>query len=184
MNQNLRLFPLFAAIFATVLVLTNVLASKFIAVGSSSISGATLVFPITFIFNDILTEVYGYARSRQIIWIGVGCQLFAAFMCWLLGALPGASFWHNQVAYDTILGIAPRITAASLIAYLCGEFSNSVVMSKMKYRQNGALGLRQAWRFVASTIVGEAIDTCIFFPVAFAGVVAHDDDRVHSESTL
>lgn len=169
------IFAALTALYVAVLVLVPSVASKFVAIGPFNISGATLFFPITFIFNDVLTEVYGYARSRQIIWIGFAAQVLTAFAYWFVGALPPAPFWHNQQAYDTILGAAPRITAASFLAYLSGEFANSVVLSKLKYKQNGAGGVKQAMRFVLSTVVGEAVDSAIFLTVAFWGTMAFSD---------
>lgn len=174
-EKDLKLFSIFTGIFVTVLVLVAPLASKFIAVGPWVISGATLVFPITFIFNDILTEVYGYQRSRRIIWTGMGCQIFAAFMFFLVGIWPAAPFWHNQEAYNLILGTAPRIFLASLTAYFFSEFTNSLVLSKMKYWHQGKKGIHQGWRFVASTLIGESVDSVIFMFVAFAGILATGD---------
>lgn len=171
-SRDFTLLPILIGIFVSVLVLTAPLSSKFVAIGPFNVAGATLIFPISYIFNDIFTEVYGFERSRRIIWIGMGCQIFSAIMFWLVGVLPAAPFWHNQSAYDTILGSAPRITCASLIAYFCGEFANSFVMSIMKYNQHGARGFSQGCRFVASTVVGEAVDSSVFFSVAFYGVVA------------
>src|SRR5262249_44922243 len=122
-ERDLKLFSIFTGIFVTVLVLVPPLASKFIAIGPFTLSGATVIFPIAFIFNDVLTEVYGYALSRRVIWTGMACQILAAFSFWLVGVWPAAPFWHNQEAYMTILGVAPRIALASLTAYFCGEFA-------------------------------------------------------------
>lgn len=174
-RTDLTLLPIFTGIFVSVLVLSTPLASKFVAIGPFNVAGATLIFPISYIFNDIFTEVYGFSKSRRIIWIGMGCQIFSAFLFWLVGVLPAAPFWHNQAAYDTILGAAPRITLASFLAYFCGEFANSLVMSKMKYSQHGARGFSQGCRFVASTVVGEAVDTAVFFTLAFYGAMANSD---------
>lgn len=174
-EEGFRFYAVFAGIFVTALVLVPSTASKFIAIGPVSISGATLIFPIVFIFNDLLTEVYGYSRSRRIIWTGMACQVLASFTYWLVGVWPAAPFWHAQDAYNTILGSTPRITLASLSAYFCGEFANSVVLSKMKYHQAGRRGLIQAWRFVGSTMVGEAFDSAIFMAVGFAGVLRVGD---------
>ncbi len=168
--REFKLLPIFTGLFVTVLILSNVLASKFIALGPFNAGAGILIFPISYIFNDMFTEVYGFHRSRKIIWIGMGCQAFSAFMFWLVGIFPAAPFWHNQEAYNTILGSTPRILVASLAAFCCGEFFNSLVMSKMKYWQHGARGLSQGYRFVASTIVGEAIDSAIFYSLAFYGV--------------
>lgn len=158
-------------VYVTVLIVTIGVASKFVAIGPIVLNGATLIFPITFIFNDIFTEVYGYDRSRKIIWTGLAAQAFAAFAYWLVCVLPAPDFWTNQQAFETILGQSPRIALASLTAYFWGEYANSVVMSKMKFHQQGARGWSQSWRFVSSTIIGEAVDTCIFFPIGFLGVI-------------
>ena len=173
--KEFKLYSIFTGIFCTALVMVPVLGSKFIAVGSFALNGSTLAFPITFIFNDILTEVYGYQRSRRIIWTGMGCQIFATLMIALIGVWPGADFWTNQPAFQTILGLAPRITFASLLAYFFSEFTNSVVLSKMKFWQEGKKGVKQAWRFVASTIAGELVDSIVFMSVAFIGVLATKD---------
>lgn len=174
-ERDLKLFSVFTGIFVAALVLVPSLGSKFIAVGPFNLNGATLIFPITFIFNDILTEVYGYTRSRRIIWVGLACQVLAAFFYWLIEIWPAAPFWHSQEAFSAILGMAPRITLASLTAYFCGEFANSVVLSKMKYVEKGERGWWQAWRFVASTIVGEGFDSVVFMTVGFLGVLSLAD---------
>ncbi|MGQ0702171.1 MAG: queuosine precursor transporter [Gemmatimonadales bacterium] len=174
-HGEFRLLPMATGLFVAVLVLTPPLDSKFIAIGPFALPGATIIFPIAFILNDVLTEVYGYERSRRIIWTGLACQLFAAGSFWIVGRLPGAFFWTSQSAYDTILGVAPRIALASFTAYLAGEFANSYVLSRLKFSQRGRRGLAQGWRFVASTLVGEAVDTTIFMTVGFAGVIAGRD---------
>ena len=166
-----RLLPIFTGIFASVLVLVPSMSSKFIAIGPLSIAGSTLIFPITYIFNDVLTEVYGFRQSRIVIWTGMAMQILAAFFYWLIDVLPGASFFTNQAAYHAILGQAPRIVVASLSAYFLGEFANSFVISKMKYRQNGRRGMSQVSRFVWSTVVGEGFDSIIFMGVGFLGVI-------------
>lgn len=169
-----RLLPIFAGIFAAVLVLVPSMSSKFIAVGPVTIVGSTLIFPITFIFNDVLTEVYGYRQSRVIIWTGMAMQIFAALFYWIIDIWPAASFWPNQAAYSTILGQAPRIVFASLTAYFFGEFANSLVLSKLKYKQSGKRGVSQALRFVWSTIIGEGLDSLLFMTVAFLGIMPAD----------
>ncbi|HNM49553.1 MAG TPA: queuosine precursor transporter [Candidatus Obscuribacter sp.] len=169
------LFNAITALYVAILVLVPSVASKFIALGPVNISGATLFFPVTYIFNDILTEVYGYSRSRQIIWLGFAAQILTAFAYWLVGIMPAAPFWHNQTAYDTILGIAPRITLASLMAYIMGEFVNSVILSRLKFAQGGQSGIAQASRFVLSTIAGEAVDSIVFLGIAFYGTMAFKD---------
>lgn len=174
-KSEFSLYAIFTGIFCTALVMVPVLGSKFIAVGSFVLNGSTLIFPITFIFNDILTEVYGYKRSRRIIWTGMVCQIFATAMIVLIGAWPAAGFWTNQEAFQSVLGLAPRITLASLTAYFFSEFSNSLVLSKMKFWQKGKRGMAQGWRFIASTIVGEFFDSVVFMSVAFIGILATGD---------
>lgn len=174
-TRSANLLTMLVGIYVTALVLAMPLASKFVAVGPMVLCGATLIFPITYIFNDIFTEVYGYNRSRQVIWTGMVCQIFAGAAFFAVGVLPPAPFWHHQDAYMTILGSAPRVMAASLTAYFWGEFANSIVLSKMKYGQHGERGWRQGIRFVCSTIVGEAVDTAVFFPLAFVGAIALKD---------
>jgi hypothetical protein len=171
-ERELRVLPVLTGCFVAVLLLTPPLDSKFIALGPLAVPAATLLFPIAFILNDVLTEVYGYERSRRVIWTGMACQILAALSFWIVGALPGAPFWHNQQAYSTILGVVPRIALASLTAYLCGEFANSFVLSRMKYSQHGRRGIAQGWRFVASTLIGEALDSVVFMLGAFVGVLS------------
>ena len=170
-ERELRLLPVITGFFVAVLLLTPPLDSKFIALGPFAVPGATLLFPVAFVLNDILTEVYGYARSRRVIWTGMACQILAALSFGVVGMLPGAPFWHHQEAYATILGVVPRIAVASLAAYLVGEFGNSFVLSRMKYAQGGRTGWLQGWRFLASTLVGEALDSVVFMFGAFLGVL-------------
>ncbi len=173
--KEYKLLNIFTGIFVGVLVLVPSMSSKFIAIGPLNIAGSTLIFPITFIFNDIFTEVYGYSRSRKIIWTGMAMQIFAALFYWLIDIWQAAPFWSNQECYHSVLGQAPRIVLASLTAYFLGEFANSLVLSKMKFSQNGKKGFKQGWRFVASTIVGEGFDSLIFMTVGFIGVMATTD---------
>jgi uncharacterized integral membrane protein (TIGR00697 family) len=125
-----------------------------------------LFFPISYVFGDILTEVYGYARSRRVIWAGFAALFFASFMAWVVVALPPAPFWKNQAAYEVAFGNAWRISLASMIAYFCGEFVNSFVLAKMKLLTQG----RHLWsRTIGSTIFGEGVDSLLFYPLAFWG---------------
>ena len=174
-DQNSPVYTMIVGGYVAVIVISIGAAAKFIAVGPFTLSGATLIWPLTFVFNDIFSEVYGYDRSRRIIWTGMAVQLLAAIAYWLVDVVPAASFWHQQAAYSTILGQAPRIVAACLICYFCGEYVNSVTISKMKYFQKGKRGLAQATRFMVSTALGEFVDTVIFFPLAFLGVVPTAD---------
>lgn len=155
-------------IFVTCLIVSNIIVTKIVAVGGIVMSAAIVIFPVSYIFGDILTEVYGYARSRQIIWIGFACNTIAVIAIQAGGLLPAAAFWDGQAAYDKILGTTPRILIASLIAYLVGEFVNSFVLAKMKLLTKG----RWLWsRTITSTLVGQSIDTLTFTLIAFTGVL-------------
>jgi hypothetical protein len=172
-----RFFPLVTAVFVTCLIISNIIAVKLAAFGPWFLPAAVIVFPVAYIFGDVLTEVYGYARARQVIWIGFACNLLAVAAIWIAGRLPAAPFWNAgvyespaaaQQAYDAILGFTPRLLAASFIAYLAGEFLNSFVLAKLKI----AAGGKYLWaRTIASTIVGQLADSGIFILIAFAGVV-------------
>jgi uncharacterized integral membrane protein (TIGR00697 family) len=134
-----------------------------------------LFFPISYIFGDVLTEVYGYARARRVIWTGFGALAFASVMASVIVALPPASFWKNQQAYEIAFGNTWRIVGASMIAYFCGEFVNSFVLAKMKIAQAG----RHLWmRTIGSTIAGEAVDSSLFYPLAFFGTGIIPDDAL------
>lgn len=166
-----KLLPVFTGIFVGVLVLIPSMSSKFISIGPLNIAGSTLIFPITFIFNDMLTEVYGYSRSRKVIWTGMAMQIFAALFYWLIDIWQPASFWSNQEAYHSILGQAPRIVLAGVVAYFFGEFANSYILSKMKFQQDGKTGVKQGVRYVLSTIVGEGLDSILFMTIGFFGIM-------------
>jgi hypothetical protein len=134
-----------------------------------------MFFPISFIFGDILTEVYGYASSRRVIWAGFAGLAFASFMAWMVVALPSAPYWHDQAAYESVYGSTWRIALASLVAFWSGEFVNSFVLAKMKIWTKG----RWLWtRTVGSTVFGQAVDSIIFFPLAFYGSGEFPDDKM------
>ncbi|MDD4004419.1 MAG: queuosine precursor transporter [Elusimicrobiaceae bacterium] len=161
-------FLIITALFVTTLITSNVAAVKLVVLFGLTVSGGELVFPVSYIFGDVLTEVYGYSRARLVIWTGFACNLFFVFFVWAAGRLPAADFWHNQAAYDIILGVAPRMLCASLLAFLCGEFTNSYIMAKLKIRTSG----RHLWlRTISSTVAGQALDTVIFVTIAFFGVI-------------
>jgi hypothetical protein len=153
------------AAFVTVLLCANVIgAAKVARVGPFVFGAGVLFFPISYVFGDILTEVYGYARARKVVWAGFGALAFASFMSWAILAFPPAPGWPHQRAYEVVFGNTPRIVLASLLGYFAGEFCNSYVLAKMKLATRG----RQLWtRTIGSTIVGEAVDSAIFYPVAF-----------------
>jgi queuosine precursor transporter len=154
------------AIFITCLITSNIIAVKIIAFGSFILPAAIFVFPISYIFGDILTEVYGYKVTRRVIWLGFACNLIFVFFAWIGQLLPPAGFWEGQEAYKSILGYAPRLLAASLAGYLVGEFVNSYILARMKILTKG----RWLWsRTIASTIFGEGLDTALFITIAFIG---------------
>lgn len=163
-----RYFDLIMALFVAVLLISNVASSKILDLGPFTFDGGTLLFPISYIFGDILTEVYGYRRSRRVIWAGFGSAALLAGTLALVGVLPPAAGWENQSAYEAILGTTPRIVLGSLIAYFAGEFSNSYTLARMKVLTGG----RWLWtRTIGSTLVGEGVDTLLFVTIAFAGTL-------------
>lgn len=165
MNVSQRLV-IIAAIFTTCLITANIIAVKVISLGAVILPAAIVVFPLSYILGDILTEVYGYRWARRVIWLGFTCNLIFVIFIWVGQVLPPASFWKGQEAYETILGFTPRLLAASFCGYLAGEFVNSFVLAKMKILTRG----RWLWtRTIGSTIVGEGLDTAIFITLAFIG---------------
>ena len=164
-----KLFMIIAVIYVTCLLLSNLIAGKMWAVTESiTLPAAVILFPITYIFGDIFTEVYGFRKARTIIWLGFGCSFFAVAVYLITIALPHPGFWENQDAYATVLGTTPRVAAASFIGYLFGEFSNSVVLSKLKV----ATGGKKLWiRTILSTLVGEGLDSIIFVTISFMGTM-------------
>ena len=172
-EQHYRYYDLIMALFVTVLLISNLLSSAKIidlntAIGPLALvfDAGTLVFPISYIFGDVLTEVYGYRRSRRVIWAGFGANVLLGLFVWLAGVMPGESGWQNDVgqgAYDSVLGGINGLIVASLVAYFLGEFSNSFVLAKMKVWTGG----RWLWtRTIGSTLVGQAIDTTVFMLIA------------------
>jgi queuosine precursor transporter len=156
-----------AAIFTTCLITANIIAVKVVSFGPVQLPAAVVVFPLSYIFGDVLTEVYGFRTARRVIWLGFGCNLLFVFFAWIGQLLPPASAWGSQAAYESILGAAPRVLAASAAGYLAGEFSNSIVLARMKVLTRG----RWLWmRTIGSTIVGEGLDSAIFLTVAYLGM--------------
>ena len=163
-----RYYDLVMAAFVTVLLCANLIgASKLATVFGFTFGAGVLFFPISYVFGDVLTEVYGYARARKVVWAGFGALLFASLMSAIVLAFPPASGWPHQGAFETVFGGTLRIALASLIAYFSGELTNSFVLAKMKVRTEG----RFLWtRTIGSTIAGEAVDSLIFYPLAFLGM--------------
>jgi len=157
------------ALFITCLLTANVTASKLVSAGSLTLTAGIVLFPVSYIVGDVLTEVWGYAAARRVIWLGFACNLLMVAAIWAGGALPPAPFWKGQAAYEEILGQTPRILAASFVAYLLGEFANAYVLARLKIATAG----RWLWvRTIGSTVVGEGLDSLVFVALAFAGTVA------------
>lgn len=162
------LFVVIAAVFTTALIAANVASVKLIEPRGIQIDAGTIVFPLSYIFGDILTEVYGYRRARQVIWLGFLCNLLFVLVIITAGALPAAGDWDGQEAYDRILGYTPRLLLGSFAAYLAGEFANSFVLARLKVATAG----RFLWlRTISSTAIGQALDSVIFVAIAFGGEV-------------
>ncbi len=161
-------FVLVVALFVTSLITANVTAVKLIGVFGLVLPAGVVIFPISYIFGDVLTEVYGYRMARRVIWLGFFCNLLAVIAILIGQYLPAAPFWEGQQAYERILGYAPRLLAASFSAYLVGEFANSFILAKMKV----ATGGRWLWsRTIGSTLVGQGFDSVVFIIIAFAGTI-------------
>jgi len=168
MHKNYKYLSHISVFFVSILLISNVASSKIVDFKWFTFDGGTLLFPLSYIFGDILTEVYGYKRSRMVIWLGFFSALMMSLIFIIVGKLPGAPSWNNQSAYDAILGLTPRIVIASLVAYSFGEFSNSYVLAKMKIWTKG----KWLWtRTIGSTVVGEFIDSVLFVSIAFFGVL-------------
>jgi uncharacterized integral membrane protein (TIGR00697 family) len=175
-KREYRYFEFVMAAFVTVLICSNLIGPAKIVQFDwlpFAFGAGVLFFPISYVFGDILTEVYGYARARRVIWAGFAGLAFASFMAWVVVQLPPASFWENQKAYEVAFGSTWRIALASMFAYFCGEFANSFVLAKMKILTAG----KHLWsRTIGSTVVGEAVDSTLFYPLAFynSGIIPND----------
>nr|WP_070155046.1 queuosine precursor transporter [Sphingobium phenoxybenzoativorans] len=167
-GRPLRYFDFFMAAFVAILLLSNLIgAAKLSTVGSFTFGAGILFFPLGYVIGDVLTEVYGYARARRCVWAGFGAMLFMALMSYVVVSLPPADGWPDQKAYEAVFGNTWRIVAASLLAFWAGEFANSFVLAKMKLLTKG----RHLWmRTIGSTIVGQGVDSLIFYPLAFLGI--------------
>ena len=182
-KSTYRYFPLVTALFVTTLIISNIIAVKIVQIGPLFLPAAVILFPVAYIFGDVLTEVYGYGRARQVIWTGFFCNLIAVVAIWIGGLLPAAPFWTAgvydspqaaQQAYQAILGFTPRLLVASFIAYLAGEFLNAFVLAKLKIKTQG----RFLWlRTITSTLVGQGVDSLIFISIAFYGIFSPADLR-------
>lgn len=172
-KQNVSiLFMLFSILFCVCLILANLLETKQIAIGPISLTGGLIVFPISYIINDCVCEVWGFRKARLLIWSGFAMNFFFVAVGALCDWIPGAPYWNNDEGFHAVFGLAPRIAAASFVAFLLGSFANAYVMSKMKIRDGGR---NFSARAILSTIAGESIDSLIFFPLALSGVVPTEE---------
>lgn len=162
------LFMIFSILFCVCLITANILETKQIQILSVSLTGGLIVFPVSYIINDCVCEVWGYSKARMLIWLGFAMNFFFVMVGALCDAIPGAPYWDNEEGFHAIFGLAPRIAAASFIAFICGSFINAYVMSKMKIASNGK---NFSLRAILSTVAGEGIDSLIFFPLALSSVV-------------
>ena len=168
MKKEVSVLFMFAGIlFATCLLISNILATKILMIGPWAAPAGVLIFPVAYILNDVITEVWGFAKARLIIWTGFAVNVLAVLFFTMGIVVPGAPFWQNQEAFATILGNTPRIVVASMSAYLVGSFLNAFIMSRMKVMTNGK-GF--SGRAILSTLVGESADSFIFIGIAFAGI--------------
>ena len=162
------LFMLFSILFTVCLITANLLGAKQIALGPISLTGGILIFPISYIINDCVCEVWGYSKVRLLIWTGFLMDFFFVAVCGLCDIIPGAPYWDNDSGFHAIFGLAPRIAFASFMAFIIGSFINAYVMSKMKLKSKGK---HFSVRAILSTILGDGSDSLIFFPIAFLGVI-------------
>ena len=180
-GRRLRYFDFVMVAFVTILLLSNVLGAGKVAtvnlpvIGDWPFGAGILFFPISYVIGDVLTEVYGYARARRCIWAGTTALLFMAFMATVVVALPPAPDWTGQAAYEQVFGQVPRIVFASILAFWAGEFANSLVLAKMKVWTKG----KHLWtRTIGSTVIGQGVDSLIFYPLAFWGAMGWTNDLV------
>ena len=159
-------FMIVVAVFITCLITANITAVKLISL--FGLPAAIIIFPISYIIGDVLTEVYGYRQARRVIWLGFFCNFIAVIAIWVGQILPPASFWDGQAAYERILGYTPRLLLASFLAYLVGEFANAIVLAKLKIATSG----RWLWlRTIGSTLIGQGLDSLLFMSLAFVGTI-------------
>ena len=165
-NENYRYFSVILAVYVAALLISNIAATKLVALGPLILDGGAVLFPLVYIFDDVMTEVYGYRRARRAIWTAFGVMLLAIGCFTLVRYLPAAAEYHDQAAYEAVLGFFPQIVVASLLAFLTGSFLNSYIVAKLKVAMKG----RQLWlRLLGSTVMGSLFDTVIFCVVAFGG---------------
>ena len=171
-NKVSVLFMLFSILFCVCLIAANVLETKQIAIAGISLTGGLIVFPVSYIINDCVCEVWGYKKARLLIWVGFAMNFFFVLLGALCDFIPGAPYWTNDAGFHAVFGLAPRIAVASFLAFICGSFVNAYVMSRMKLSSGGR---NFSLRAVVSTIFGEGADSLIFFPLAFWGVIPTEE---------
>jgi len=171
-QRQYKYYEFVMAAFVTVILCSNLIgASKVATVAGFSFGAGVLFFPVSYIFGDILTEVYGYAKSRRVVWAGFGAMIFASFMSWCVLSLPPAAGWPHQAAFETVFAATPRIVLGSIVAFFCGELCNSFVLAKMKIATQG----KHMWmRMIGSTVAGQGVDSLIFYPIAFYGIWSNE----------
>lgn len=163
-----KYYDIFTGLFVAILLVSEITSTKLIHIGFIQTAGAIILFPISYIMSDILTEVYGYARARRVMWIGFGSLVLMSLVLIAVEFMPPAPSWHNQQAYDAILGFVPRISMASIIAYWVGGFANDFTLAKMKILTKG----KMLWSHtIGSTVVGQAVDSFLFIGIAFYGII-------------
>lgn len=176
MKKSFRYLDTLIALFAVTLLISNLSATKLIAFGPIISDGGAVLFPLIYIFGDVLTEVYGYRHARRAIWIGFISMLIAVLAFTIVRYLPAAADYHDQASFEAVLGFFPRIVLASLVGYLTGSFINSYVLAKLKVRTKG----QRLWeRLVASTVLGEFADTVMFCLIAFGGIIGASDMLIY-----
>lgn len=167
--KGYKYFSVITGIFCASLVVSNILDTKFFEIGNTAFPAGIILFPVVYVFGDIFTEVYGYSQSRKAIWAGFFSLVILVIALEIARHLPAAGFWKDQIAFDTVLGKVFRIVIASIVAYFCGEFVNSLTIAKMKLKQNGKA---MPVRFIMSTLLGQAVDTAVFILIAFSGTMS------------
>ena len=166
------LFMFYSVLFCVCLITANVLETKQISLGPANMTAGLIVFPVSYIINDVVCEVWGYGRTRMLIWLGFAMNFFFVTMGAIADWIPGASYWEGEEGFHQIFGLAPRIAGASFLAFICGSFINAYIMSRMKLSSNGK---NFSFRAVLSTIGGELTDSIIFFPLALGGVIPWEE---------
>ena len=166
------LFMFYGILFCVCLITANVLETKQISLGPANMTAGLIVFPVSYIINDVVCEVWGYGRTRMLIWLGFAMNFFFVTMGAIADWIPGASYWEGEEGFHQIFGLAPRIAGASFLAFICGSFINAYIMSRMKLSSNGK---NFSARAVLSTIGGELTDSIIFFPLALGGVIPWEE---------